>query len=71
MSLANVGSTDRVIRIIVGLALIAAPYVLDLALWENQTVRILVQVVGAVLVFTGVTKFCALYKLIGVDTKKS
>ena len=71
MSFANVGSADRVIRIIVGLTLIASPYLLDLTLWENQTARILVQVVGGILVFTGVTRFCALYKLIGVDTKKS
>ena len=71
MSLANVGSTDRVIRIIIGLVLIASPYLLDLALWDNQTVKILIQVVGAILVFTGATRFCALYKIIGVDTKKS
>ena len=70
MSLANVGSGDRVIRIVIGLALIASPYLLNLALWENQTAKILVQVVGAILVFTGVTRFCALYKLIGVNTKK-
>lgn len=71
MSLANVGSADRVIRIIVGVVLIASPFLLDLALWDNQTVKILIQVVGVILVFTGVTRFCALYKLIGVDTKKS
>jgi len=71
MSLANVGNADRIIRIIVGIVLIAAPYVAELALWENQTIRILIQVVGAILVFTGVTRFCALYKLIGLNTKHS
>lgn len=71
MSLANVGNPDRVIRIVIGIVLIAAPYFAELALWENQTIRILVQIVGAILIFTGVTRFCALYKLIGVNTKKT
>ncbi|MGI9319522.1 MAG: YgaP family membrane protein [bacterium] len=71
MSLANVGNADRLIRIIIGILLVAAPYFVELALWENQTARILVQVVGGILVFTGVSRFCALYKLIGVNTKSS
>ncbi len=69
MSLANVGSADRIIRIIVGIALIAAPYVLTtLPVWDNNTLRVIIQVVGAVLVITGVVRFCGLYRIFGIKT---
>jgi hypothetical protein len=70
MSLANVGNTDRIIRIILGILLIAAPYFVTLPVWDNQTLKILIQVVGGILIFTGVFRFCGLYKIIGVSTNK-
>ncbi|MBX2882534.1 MAG: DUF2892 domain-containing protein [Granulosicoccus sp.] len=69
MSLANVGVADRIIRIIAGIALIAGPYVLTtLPIWDNDTLRVIIQVVGAILVFTGVVRFCGLYRLFGIKT---
>jgi len=69
MSLVNVGSTDRVIRIILGIALIAGPYIFStLPIWDNFTLRVIIQIVGAVLIFTGVFRFCGLYRIFGFRT---
>lgn len=60
--MANVGGIDRVLRIIIGIAVIAASlYVGDNNLWW---------ILGAVILATGVFRFCGLYKLIGVNTCK-
>jgi hypothetical protein len=68
MSLANVGGADRVIRIIVGIVLIAAPYFTTMAIWENPTARIVIPLIGGVLLLTGLFRFCALYKIFGINT---
>lgn len=67
---ANVGNIDRIVRIVVGLALILSPYLVTLGLWDNTIVRVLVQLVGLVLVSTALFRFCPLYRLIGVNTCK-
>lgn len=61
----NVGISDRIIRIVIGLALIAIGY-LYFAGWQS----IALYVLGAGTLFTGVTGFCSLYKLLGIDTAK-
>ncbi len=68
MSMANVGGADRVIRIVIGIILIAAPYFLSLAIWENQSARVIIQIIGAVLLITGLIRFCGLYKILGIRT---
>lgn len=54
----NVGTIDRVIRIIVGVALIA---------WSLSAGN-LWWIAGAIIVATGVFKFCGLYKVLGINT---
>ena len=54
----NVGGNDRILRIIVGLALIAWA-ALGGPIWAW---------VGVVPLATGLVKFCALYPLLGVNT---
>ena len=68
MSLANVGNTDRLIRIVAGILLIASPYFTSFAIWDNQTARIAIPVIGAILVVTGLFRFCGLYKILGIRT---
>lgn len=62
----NVGSADRLIRIILGLALIA------LALMSGWSMlgTVISAVIGGVLVVTALVRFCPLYRLIGVRTCK-
>ena len=56
---ANVGGIDRILRIVVGLALIVWAAVLGGPVWAW---------VGVVPLATGLVKFCALYPLLGINT---
>ncbi|KPK27255.1 MAG: hypothetical protein AMJ66_11295 [Betaproteobacteria bacterium SG8_40] len=60
----NVGSADRVIRIIVGLGLVSLFFILEgAARWLG--------VIGVVLIATAVINFCPLYKVLGLSTTGS
>lgn len=58
----NVGGIDRVLRIVVGLALLAAFFLYPEASWRYWTL------IGIVPLATGLFGTCALYSLIGVST---
>jgi cadmium resistance protein CadD (predicted permease) len=55
----NVGGIDRVLRILVGLALISLVFVGPKIIWGW---------VGLVPLLTGIFKFCPAYKLLGLNT---
>jgi len=61
----NEGTLDRVLRALLGLALVAAGY-----FSPGGTVAIVLYVLGAMSIFTAITGFCMLYKLLGVNTMK-
>jgi hypothetical protein len=57
----NVGTADRVIRIIAGLALLSLLFILEgNARWWG--------LVGLIPLATGLAGWCALYKPLGIDT---
>lgn len=56
---ANVGSLDRILRVVAGLVLIALAATGTIGLWGW---------IGVVPVLTGLFRFCPLYSLIGIDT---
>ncbi|MBI5331553.1 MAG: DUF2892 domain-containing protein [Betaproteobacteria bacterium] len=56
---ANVGGIDRILRILVGLALIAWAAVLGGPVWAW---------IGVVPLATGLIKFCPLYPILGMST---
>ncbi len=60
----NEGTVDRILRAVVGLVL--------LGLWATDKVpyRTAVLIVGIIALVTGLTGFCALYKLLGISTCK-
>lgn len=59
---ANVGGIDRIVRIVVGLALIGATLAGALPAWGW---------IGVIPLLTGVFSFCPAYKLLGICTNKS
>ena len=61
----NVGSTDRLVRIVLGIVLVALFFVLA-APWKYVAL-----VAGLVAITTGLTRFCGLYKLLGINTRKA
>ena len=70
--MANVGSTDRMIRLILGVVLLAVgllplagiPVIAGLGNWHWA-----VAAVGAVLVLTGTVRVCPAYSLLGISTR--
>lgn len=63
----NVGSADRIIRIVLGI--IAA--VLPLTGVVSGTLGTVLYVAAAALVLTGIFRFCGLYALFGMSTCKT
>ncbi|ATX79472.1 Protein of unknown function (DUF2892) [Mariprofundus aestuarium] len=61
---ANVGTVDRVLRLVVGLAVIAFGYMGGLTSpWNMVAIG-----AGSVFVLTALIKFCPLYPLLGINT---
>ncbi|WP_298864190.1 DUF2892 domain-containing protein [uncultured Sulfitobacter sp.] len=66
----NIGTIDRVIRIILGLVLLAAPFVSGLALFNSGIVTAIAVIAGIVMLATSTVRFCPMYRLLGVQTCK-
>jgi hypothetical protein len=66
----NIGTADRIARIIVGIALILLPFVSGLALFANPVVQAGSVLVGVVLLVTALVRFCPLYTIFGLSTCK-
>ena len=62
----NLGTIDRSIRAIVGLALIVVPFV---AVWPIVGLVISV-VVGVILIGTAAISFCPIYAALGLSSKR-
>jgi hypothetical protein len=66
---ANIGTIDRILRLLIGIAAIALVFVGPIAAsggWGWQ--RIALVAVGAIMVGTSMVKFCPLYRLFGLRT---
>ena len=66
----NVGTLDRVVRLIVGALLIAAPFTTTWSVWANPIALWASIVVGAVLVATSAFSFCPIYAALGLSSKR-
>ncbi|MCF6305990.1 MAG: DUF2892 domain-containing protein [Rhodobacteraceae bacterium] len=62
----NIGATDRIIRIMIGVALIAAYFLLP-----NLPFGIVALLVGIIAIGTAAINSCLLYTILGLSTKKS
>lgn len=61
---ANVGSTDRVVRIILGLAILSLFFILDGGIKY-------IGLIGIVLLLTAFIKFCPIYTVCKINTNKN
>jgi hypothetical protein len=66
MEMANESNLDRIIRVIVAVV-IAVLYFTGVI---SGTWAIVLGIIGAILLITGLVGFCPLYKLLGISTKK-
>lgn len=62
---ANVGSLDRIIRLIIGVALIALPIIVG---FGSTLLTIISVVIGLVMLAVSATRICPLYTILGVRT---
>ena len=62
----NMGSTDRIIRIIIA-AIVAVLYYSGRI---NGTMAIILGIVAGVFLLTSLINFCPLYKMLGINTNK-
>lgn len=65
----NVGTPDRIARLIIGALLILAPFVTGWAFFANPLFMWGSLVVGAVLIATALFSFCPIYAALGLSTK--
>jgi hypothetical protein len=67
---ANIGTIDRILRIVLGLVLIALPFISGLALFQSGIAVAVSVILGIVMLATSATRFCLLYRLVGIRTCK-
>ncbi|MDW3223825.1 MAG: DUF2892 domain-containing protein [Paracoccaceae bacterium] len=67
---ANLGNVDRIFRLVLGLVLLAAPFISGLALFNSSAATIISIIAGLVMVGTSAMKFCPLYRIFGIRTCK-
>lgn len=61
----NLGSADRIARLIIGGALVVLAFVVSLGVWKWVAI-----IVGAVLIATAFMKFCPIYAALRIRTNK-
>lgn len=66
----NVGTPDRIARIVIGAVLVLLPLLSGLALFATPLWFWASIVVGAVLIVTAIVRFCPLYAILGLSTCK-
>ncbi len=59
----NIGNTDKIVRITIGIIFIIIALLLPLPLWKW-----IFGVIGGILVLTSIIRFCPLYTLFKFDT---
>lgn len=64
----NLGTFDRALRLIVGVALFAAAFFGATALFDNTVLKYIAMIVGLVLAATSIFRFCPMYALFGIRT---
>jgi membrane protein implicated in regulation of membrane protease activity len=67
--IANVGQTDKILRLVAGIALVAISFLLLGGL--NTVLGILSLVVAVVLIVTGLFNFCPAYKIFKLSSLKN
>ncbi len=60
----NVGAMDANVRIVLAVALVVIDYLLNYGI----ILKVVLAVIALLLVFTGVTKSCYAYKILGIKT---
>ncbi len=64
----NIGTMDRVLRLILGIVLLVAPFVGGMAIFDSTAAIAISVIAGIILIATSAMKFCPLYRIFGIRT---
>lgn len=68
ISIANIGQTDKIIRLVAGVVLVTVSFMLLGGI--NTPLGIISLVIAAVLIVTGLFNFCPAYKIFNLSSLK-
>ena len=68
MRLANIGTIDRILRIIIGAILIASAFFIGPA-HSPSTFGVISIIIGCILMLTAFIRFCPIYSILGLRTR--
>lgn len=68
--MSNVGTLDRIIRLILGAVLVAAPLFTGWPIWSDSMALWGSIIVGGVLVATSALSFCPIYAALRLSSKR-
>jgi len=63
----NEGTTDRMVRLVLGVVLI----IIGWPVLGNNALGIILDIIGLILLITGITGFCTIYRVLGISTIKT
>jgi hypothetical protein len=66
--IANVGRLDRAVRLVLGVAMIAAALLSGWAVFDGVALKYVAVVVGVMMLATATFRLCPLYMVLGVKT---
>ncbi len=67
----NVGTPDRIARLIIGVLLLLAPFVTGWAMFASPVWTWAFVIVGLVLAVTGLVRFCPAYSIFNLSTSET
>lgn len=67
----NVGSIDRIIRAVLGIALLWFAFFSGLPLAENPALKYGAAVLGVVMLIVAAVRVCPVYSMLGLTTSKA
>ncbi|RLJ40882.1 Protein of unknown function (DUF2892) [Litoreibacter meonggei] len=67
----NVGTIDRAFRLLLGVVLLLAPFISEMALFNSTIVTAISVIAGIVMLVTSLTRSCPLYSIFGIKTCKA
>ncbi|MFV1498150.1 DUF2892 domain-containing protein [Phaeobacter sp. JH20_02] len=62
----NIGTLDRAIRLMLGVGLIAAPFLSDYAIFAAAWAKLLSVALGSVMLLVALTRSCPIYTILGL-----
>ena len=65
---ANVGTIDRLVRIIIGVILLGLPFLSGFAIFESTAATTIAVIAGIIMLATSAMRFCPLYRIFGLRT---